>query len=198
MRKLLMAAAFALPMFGTAAMAQETVKIAYIDHCRAAPAWRNWPEDSSIHRRGVERQGRCPARRSKSWPSTTNQSAGEPDRGPEGDRSRDPDPDSGATVPRLQARSPILSRTTSASRQGSSLFNYAAVDPVLTNDKCSFWHFRWDAELRHQDGGAHQLHEDRDRHQNVYLINQDDLFGRSVNHRQVDARRQAAGHQDRR
>ena len=31
MRKLMMAAAFALPMFGTAAMAQETVKIAYID-----------------------------------------------------------------------------------------------------------------------------------------------------------------------
>jgi branched-chain amino acid transport system substrate-binding protein len=24
-------------------------------------------------------------------------------------------------------------------------FNYAAVDPVLTNDKCSFWRFRWDA-----------------------------------------------------
>jgi len=23
--------------------------------------------------------------------------------------------------------------------------NYAAVDPVLTNAKCSFWHFRWDA-----------------------------------------------------
>ena len=38
-------------------------------------------------------------------------------------------------------------------------FNYAAVDPSLTNDKCSFWHFRWDAELRHQDGSAHQLHE---------------------------------------
>ena len=31
MRKLMMAAAFALPMFGTAAIAQETVKIAYID-----------------------------------------------------------------------------------------------------------------------------------------------------------------------
>ena len=31
MRKLMMAAAVALPMFGTAAMAQETVKIAYID-----------------------------------------------------------------------------------------------------------------------------------------------------------------------
>ncbi len=24
-------------------------------------------------------------------------------------------------------------------------FNYAAVDPVLTNEKCSYWHFRWDA-----------------------------------------------------
>src|SRR5438132_1560559 len=25
-------------------------------------------------------------------------------------------------------------------------FNYAAVDPVLTNDKCNFWHFRFDAD----------------------------------------------------
>jgi hypothetical protein len=24
-------------------------------------------------------------------------------------------------------------------------FNYAAVDPTLTNEKCSFWHFRFDA-----------------------------------------------------
>ena len=24
--------------------------------------------------------------------------------------------------------------------------NYAAVDPDLTNDKCSFWHFRFDAD----------------------------------------------------
>src|SRR6266516_7240530 len=24
-------------------------------------------------------------------------------------------------------------------------FNYAAVDPVLTNDKCNFWHFLWGA-----------------------------------------------------
>ncbi len=31
MRKLIMAAAIALPVFGTAAIAQETVKIAYID-----------------------------------------------------------------------------------------------------------------------------------------------------------------------
>jgi branched-chain amino acid transport system substrate-binding protein len=24
-------------------------------------------------------------------------------------------------------------------------FNYAAVEPSLTNEKCSYWHFRWDA-----------------------------------------------------
>src|ERR1700759_5661905 len=24
-------------------------------------------------------------------------------------------------------------------------FNYAAVDPSLTNEKCSYWHFRWEA-----------------------------------------------------
>ena len=36
MRKLMMAAALALPMFGAAAMAQETVKIGYIDPFRAA------------------------------------------------------------------------------------------------------------------------------------------------------------------
>jgi branched-chain amino acid transport system substrate-binding protein len=23
--------------------------------------------------------------------------------------------------------------------------NYAAVDPMLTNEKCNYWHFRWDA-----------------------------------------------------
>src|SRR3954454_14446843 len=23
--------------------------------------------------------------------------------------------------------------------------NYAAVDPILTNEKCNYWHFRWDA-----------------------------------------------------
>ena len=30
--------------------------------------------------------------------------------------------------------------------------NYGAIDPVLTNDKCSFWHFRWTRKRRHEDG----------------------------------------------
>ena len=25
--------------------------------------------------------------------------------------------------------------------------NYAAIDPILTNEKCSYWHFAWDAAV---------------------------------------------------
>ena len=39
--------------------------------------------------------------------------------------------------------------------------NYAAIDPVLTNEKCSYWHFRLGRQRRHQDGRADQLHEGR-------------------------------------
>jgi branched-chain amino acid transport system substrate-binding protein len=58
--------------------------------------------------------------------------------------------------------------------------NYAALDPELTNAKCSFWHFRFDApvdmrmealvEAIVRDGTA----------KNLYLIGQDYSFGRSV------------------
>lgn len=55
--------------------------------------------------------------------------------------------------------------------------NYAALDPDLTNAKCSYWHFRFDAtvEMRMRAllagaGGARAL----------YLINQDYSFGRHV------------------
>jgi branched-chain amino acid transport system substrate-binding protein len=59
-------------------------------------------------------------------------------------------------------------------------FNYAAVDPVLTNDKCSYWHFRWDA---HSDIKMEALTNYMKRRPNikkVYLINQDYSFGQAV------------------
>ncbi len=58
--------------------------------------------------------------------------------------------------------------------------NYAAVDPALTNEKCSFWHFRFDAhaDMRMQ-ALTEALREDRDIRR-VYLINQDYSFGQSV------------------
>jgi branched-chain amino acid transport system substrate-binding protein len=59
-------------------------------------------------------------------------------------------------------------------------FNYAAVDPVLTNDKCSFWHFRWDANSDQKMEALTNYMKDRKSIKKVYLINQDYSFGQAV------------------
>ena len=59
-------------------------------------------------------------------------------------------------------------------------FNYAAVDPVLTNDKCSFWHFRWDANSDIKMEALTNYMKTATAIKNVYLINQDYSFGQSV------------------
>jgi branched-chain amino acid transport system substrate-binding protein len=58
-------------------------------------------------------------------------------------------------------------------------FNYAAVDPVLTNDKCSFWHFRWDANSDIKMAALTNYMKTRANIKKVYLINQDYSFGQS-------------------
>lgn len=58
--------------------------------------------------------------------------------------------------------------------------NYAAVDPVLTNEKCSFWHFRFDAHADMRLAAlVDVLAEDR-AVDKVYLIGQDYSFGQHV------------------
>jgi branched-chain amino acid transport system substrate-binding protein len=59
-------------------------------------------------------------------------------------------------------------------------FNYAAVDPVLTNEKCSFWHFRWDANSDIKMEALTNYIKTVPAVKNVYLINQDYSFGQSV------------------
>ncbi|GGC51926.1 branched-chain amino acid ABC transporter substrate-binding protein [Chelatococcus reniformis] len=59
-------------------------------------------------------------------------------------------------------------------------FNYAAVDPVLTNDKCSFWHFRWDANSDIKMAALTNFLKQRPAVKKIYLINQDYSFGQSV------------------
>jgi branched-chain amino acid transport system substrate-binding protein len=59
-------------------------------------------------------------------------------------------------------------------------FNYAAVDPVLTNEKCSFWHFRWDANSDIKMEALTNYMKDVPTIKKVYLINQDYSFGESV------------------
>ncbi len=58
--------------------------------------------------------------------------------------------------------------------------NYAAVDPVLTNDKCSFWHFRWDANSDIKMAALTTFMKSQPNIKKVYLINQDYSFGHSV------------------
>jgi branched-chain amino acid transport system substrate-binding protein len=59
-------------------------------------------------------------------------------------------------------------------------FNYAAVDPALTNEKCNFWHFRFDADADMKMSALTDVIAKQPQVKNVYLINQDYSFGRAV------------------
>ncbi len=58
--------------------------------------------------------------------------------------------------------------------------NYAAVDPSLTNAKCSYWHFRWDANSDIKMEALTSYMKTRPAIKKVYLINQDYSFGQSM------------------
>jgi branched-chain amino acid transport system substrate-binding protein len=58
--------------------------------------------------------------------------------------------------------------------------NYAAQDPALTNDKCNFWHFRFDAHVDMKlNVITQQIAQSKDI-KKVYLINQDYAFGQAI------------------
>jgi branched-chain amino acid transport system substrate-binding protein len=59
-------------------------------------------------------------------------------------------------------------------------FNYAAVDPALTNEKCNYWHFRMDANSDIKMSALTTFIQSRQNVKKVYLINQDYSFGHSV------------------
>jgi len=58
--------------------------------------------------------------------------------------------------------------------------NYAAVDPALTQDKCNFWHFRFDAHADMRMLALMQVLKQDSKLKSVYLIGQDYSFGQSV------------------
>ncbi|MDE2418168.1 MAG: branched-chain amino acid ABC transporter substrate-binding protein [Burkholderiales bacterium] len=58
--------------------------------------------------------------------------------------------------------------------------NYSAVDPVLTNEKCSFWHFRFDAHADMRMAALMDVIKDDKALKRVYLIGQDYSFGQAV------------------
>ena len=58
--------------------------------------------------------------------------------------------------------------------------NYAAVDPDLTNSKCSYWHFRLDADTSMKMEALTTFMKDQPDIKNVYLLNQNYSHGQQV------------------
>lgn len=67
--------------------------------------------------------------------------------------------------------------------------NYSAVEPTLTNEKCSFWHFRFDAHADMRMNALMSVIKDDATLKSVYIIGQDYSFGQAVAR---EARRQLA------
>ena len=67
--------------------------------------------------------------------------------------------------------------------------NYAAVDPILTNEKCSPWHFRFDAHADMRMSALMDVLKDDKALKSVYIIGQDYSFGQAVS---KEAKRQLA------
>jgi len=58
--------------------------------------------------------------------------------------------------------------------------NYAAVTPAFTNEKCSFWHFRFDAHVDMKLAAITDYLKGKKDITKIYLINQDYVFGHAV------------------
>ena len=58
--------------------------------------------------------------------------------------------------------------------------NYSAVDPALTNDKCNFWHFRFDAHADIKMDALTDVIAANDAIKRVYIVGQDYSFGKAV------------------
>jgi branched-chain amino acid transport system substrate-binding protein len=58
--------------------------------------------------------------------------------------------------------------------------NYAAVDPELTNARCSYWHFRLDADTSMKMEALTSFMKDQPEIKKVYLINQNYAHGQQV------------------
>lgn len=58
--------------------------------------------------------------------------------------------------------------------------NYAAVDPILTNEKCNYWHFRLDGDTSMKMEALTSFMKDQPEVKKVYLLNQNYSHGQQV------------------
>ncbi|WP_338846487.1 branched-chain amino acid ABC transporter substrate-binding protein [Massilia sp. W12] len=78
------------------------------------------------------------------------------------------------------ALSDALNKHNARHEQRALFLNYSAVDPALTEEQCSFWHFRFDAHAGMRMHALTEVIRQEKRVQKVYLIGQDYSFGRQV------------------
>src|SRR6516165_944179 len=184
MRKLVLATAFALPLLGSAAIAEETLKIGYIDPLSGGGASVGQVGLKTIQYLAdeVNAKGGIQGKKVEIVPldNKTNpqesliQAQKAIDAG-----VRYITQGNGSSV--AGALSDFVTKYNERNPGKEVLyFNYAAVDPVLTNDKCSFWHFRWDANSDIKMEALTNYMKNTPAIKNVYLINQDYSFGESV------------------
>jgi len=184
MRKLVTAALFALPMFAAPAMTQDTLKIGWIDPLSGGGA--------SVGERGLKTfqfladelnaKGGILGKQVEIVPF---------------DNKVNPQESLIQAQKAIDAGIRILTQGNGSSVAGALTdfvtkynernpgkevlyFNYAAIDPVLTNDKCSFWHFRWDANSDMKMEALTNYMKGVPSIKKLYLINQDYSFGESV------------------
>jgi len=67
-----------------------------------------------------------------------------------------------------------------APNQAVMFLNYAAVDPGLVNDKCTWWHFRFDADVDMKMRALTDYLVSQPQFKKVYIFNPDYSFGQSV------------------
>jgi branched-chain amino acid transport system substrate-binding protein len=184
MRKFMIAAALVLPMLGGGAMAQETLKIGYIDPLSGGGAsigevglkTFQFLADEVNAKGGI--QGKkveiVPLDNKTNPQESLIQAQKAIDAG-----VRYLTQGNGSSV--AGALSDFVTKYNERNPGKEVLyFNYAAVDPVLTNEKCSFWHFRWDANSDIKMEALTNYMKTVPAIKNVYLINQDYSFGQSV------------------
>lgn len=58
--------------------------------------------------------------------------------------------------------------------------NYSAVDPALTNDKCNYWHFRFDANADIKMNALTDVIAENQDIKKIYVLGQDYSFGKAV------------------
>src|SRR5262249_13747236 len=184
MRKLMMAVLFALSMFGATAMAQDTVRIGWIGPLSGGGA--------SVGEKGLKLF--------QFFANELNAKGGVLGKQLEivpFDDKLNPQESLIQAQKAIDAGIRILTQGTGSSVAGALTdfvtkynernpgkevlyLNYGGIDPVLTNEKCSFWHFAWDTNSNIKMEALTNYMKGISTIKKLYLINQDYSFGQSV------------------